>query len=54
MAALGCLIGGALGIIATAMLTRSIQVNYAQAPVGFLTFLVPAVALLADRFASGP
>ena len=46
MAALGCLIGGALGIIATAMLTRSIQVNYAQAPVGLLTFVVPVVALL--------
>lgn len=46
MALLGCIVGGALGVIATGMLTRSVQANYAQAPVGPLTFLVPAAALL--------
>ncbi len=46
MALLGCVIGGVLAIIATRFLTRSVQLNYAQAPVGFLTFLVPMVALL--------
>ncbi|GAA5226547.1 ABC transporter permease [Paeniglutamicibacter antarcticus] len=46
MALLGCIVGGALGVIATGLLTRSVQANYAQAPVGPVTFLVPAAALL--------
>ncbi|MDO5739297.1 MAG: ABC transporter permease [Ornithinimicrobium sp.] len=46
MAVLGCAMGGVLAVIATRLLTRSIQVNYAQAPVGVMTFLVPFLALL--------
>ncbi|MCY7289786.1 MAG: ABC transporter permease [Cryobacterium sp.] len=46
MTLLGCVVGGVLAVIATGLLTRGVQVNYAQAPVGFVTFLVPVVALL--------
>lgn len=46
MAFLGCVVGGVLGVFATGVLTRNVQVNYAQAPVGVLTFLVPVGALL--------
>ena len=46
MALLGCVVGGGLAIVAAQLLTRSVQVNYAVAPMGFLTFLVPVVALL--------
>ncbi len=46
MALLGCVVGGVLGVFATQLLTRSVQLNYAQAPVGLMTFLVPVVALL--------
>jgi putative ABC transport system permease protein len=40
-----CVVGGLFAIVATALLTRSIQANYAQAPVGVWTFLVPLLAL---------
>lgn len=46
MTVLACLVGGVLAVGATRLLTRSVQVNYAQAPVGLTTFVVPAVALL--------
>ena len=46
MAFVGCVVGGALAVGATRLLTRSVQVNYAQAPVGPMTFLVPVAALL--------
>ncbi len=45
MALLGCVLGGGLAIIATRLLTRTVQVNYAVAPFGPLTFLVPVLAL---------
>lgn len=47
MTLLACLIGGLLAVPATDLLTRGIQVNYAQAPTGALTFLVPVLALAA-------
>ncbi len=46
MTLVGCLVGGALAILATQLLTRSVQQNYAQAPIGFVTVAVPLVALL--------
>ncbi|TMR07779.1 ABC transporter permease [Nonomuraea turkmeniaca] len=46
MTLLACIIGGVLAVIASGLLTRSIQVNYAQAPVGLTTILVPVLALL--------
>lgn len=46
MALVGSLLGGGLAIIATRLLTRGVQVNYAVAPVGLMTFLAPASALL--------
>ncbi|MDN5765525.1 MAG: FtsX-like permease family protein [Humibacillus sp.] len=45
-ALVGSLLGGGLAIIATRLLTRSVQANYAVAPVGLMTFLAPAPALL--------
>lgn len=46
MSVVACVIGGGLAVIATRLLTRSAQVNYAAAPVGLTTFLVPVAALL--------
>ncbi|MDN5762065.1 MAG: FtsX-like permease family protein [Microlunatus sp.] len=46
LALLGCIIGGVLGVIASQLLTRSVQVNYAPAPVGPMTFVVPVAALV--------
>lgn len=45
MTLVGCVIGGGLAIVATDLLTRSIQVNYAVAPFGPATVLVPVLAL---------
>jgi putative ABC transport system permease protein len=41
-----CLLGGALGVIASHLLTQGIQANYAEAPVGLWSVVVPALALL--------
>jgi putative ABC transport system permease protein len=46
MTFLACVIGGGLAVIATDLLTRSLQVNYAEAPLGVTRVLVPVVALL--------
>lgn len=46
MALLACIIGGVLAVIATNLLTRSIQVNYAEAPPSVTTILVPVLALV--------
>lgn len=43
----GCLVGGLLAVVAANALTQGIQTNYAQAPVGIWTFLVPLIALAA-------
>ncbi|MFI6578858.1 FtsX-like permease family protein [Nocardiopsis sp. NPDC050513] len=45
MAFLACVIGGVLAVFATDLLTRSIQVNYAEAPLGLTTILVPLISL---------
>ncbi|WP_025273140.1 FtsX-like permease family protein [Haloglycomyces albus] len=45
MTLLACVVGGLLAIVATDLLTQTIQVNYADAPVGWTTFVVPVVAL---------
>ena len=45
MAFLACVFGGALAVVATGLLTRDVQVNYAEAPVGAATVLVPVIAL---------
>jgi len=42
---LACLVGGALAVLATRLLTRSIQASYAEAPVSPAAVLVPVVAL---------
>ena len=47
MALFACLIGGVLAVFATGLLTRGVQVNYAEAPTGPMTFLVPVLALTA-------
>ncbi len=47
LAVVGCVVGGLLAIIAANLLTQGIQTNYAQAPVGVWTFLVPLIALAA-------
>ena len=47
MTLVACVVGGLLAIVATGALTRSIQANYAQAPVGVWTVLVPLLALAA-------
>lgn len=46
MTLLGCVVGGVLAVGATILLTRGIQVNYATAPLGLTTILVPVLALL--------
>lgn len=46
MTLVACLIGGVAAIFATNALTQSIQTNYAAAPVGPLTFVVPLIALV--------
>lgn len=45
MTFLACGLGGALGVLATELLTRSVQVNYAKASFGTATILVPLLAL---------
>lgn len=45
MTFLSCIVGGLLAIVATDLLTQTVQVNYAEAEVGFTTFLVPILAL---------
>jgi putative ABC transport system permease protein len=42
---LACAVGGLLAVVAANVLTQGIQTNYAQAPVGIWTFLVPLIAL---------
>lgn len=46
MAAVGCVLGGALAFPVTSALTRGIQANYAPASVGAFTFVVPVLAVL--------
>ncbi|HEU5129945.1 MAG TPA: FtsX-like permease family protein [Glycomyces sp.] len=45
MTLLACLVGGALAIGATSLLTRNVQANYAEAPLGLASFLAPLLAL---------
>jgi putative ABC transport system permease protein len=45
MTFLACIIGGALAVVATNLLTQDVQVNYAEAPWGVATVLVPVLAL---------
>lgn len=45
MTFLACVIGGILAVIATNLLTRSVQANYAEASFGIATILVPLLAL---------
>lgn len=45
MTVLGCVVGGALAVLATRLLTRNIQANYAEAPIGAATVLAPVLAL---------
>lgn len=45
MAAVACVIGGMAAVAATEVLTRSMRVNYAEAPVSGWTILVPVLAL---------
>jgi len=40
-----CVVGGALAVVATNVLTRDLQASYAAAQVGPWTFLVPLIAL---------
>jgi putative ABC transport system permease protein len=47
LALVGCVVGGLLAIVAANALTQGIQTNYAKAPVGVWTFLVPLIALAA-------
>jgi putative ABC transport system permease protein len=44
---LACVVGGLLAVIAANALTQGIRTNYAEAPVGIWTFLVPLIALAA-------
>ena len=46
MTAVSCLLGGAAAVGATFLLTQTIQVNYARAPIGGMSLVVPVVALL--------
>ncbi|WP_053616707.1 ABC transporter permease [Nocardiopsis sp. NRRL B-16309] len=46
MTLLACVVGGALAVAATGLLTRGIQVNYIEAPVGAATVLAPVLALV--------
>lgn len=45
MTFLACIVGGVLAVIATNVLTRGIQVNYAEAAFSVSTILVPVLAL---------
>lgn len=45
MSLLACIIGGVLAVGAANLLTRSVQVNYAEAQPGVTTILVPVLAL---------
>src|SRR5690606_29379375 len=45
MALLACVAGGGLAVVATRLLTRDVQVDYAEAPPGLATVLVPVLAL---------
>ncbi|WP_100448684.1 ABC transporter permease [Glycomyces xiaoerkulensis] len=45
MTLLACIVGGLLAVVATNLLTRGVQVNYAEAPVGAATVLVPVIGL---------
>src|SRR5690606_28289800 len=47
LALVGCVVGGALAVVATDVLTRNLQASYAAAEVGPWTFLVPLAALAA-------
>lgn len=42
---IACVFGGALAVAATAVLTSQMQVNYAAAPAGLFTVLIPVIAL---------
>ncbi|MFI7454502.1 FtsX-like permease family protein [Nonomuraea sp. NPDC049714] len=42
-----CAVGGLLAVVATNALTQGIRTNFAPAPVGIWTFLVPLIALAA-------
>ncbi|RKS05917.1 putative ABC transport system permease protein [Nocardiopsis sp. Huas11] len=46
MTLLACVIGGALAVVATRLLTRGIQVNYVEAPPSAVTVLAPVLALV--------
>lgn len=46
LALFACLIGGLLAVVATNLLTQSVQANYPEAPPSPATFLVPVGALL--------
>ncbi|MGP3964151.1 FtsX-like permease family protein [Nonomuraea sp. 3N208] len=46
MTFLACIVGGVLSVIATNLLTRGIQANYAEAQPSVTTILVPVVALV--------
>ncbi|GAA1848865.1 ABC transporter permease [Myceligenerans crystallogenes] len=45
MTFVACVIGGLLAIFATMFLTQNLQANYAAAPIGLWTFLVPLISL---------
>jgi putative ABC transport system permease protein len=45
MSLFACVVGGALAVIATALLTRGVQTDYAEAPWSATTVLVPVIAL---------
>ena len=45
MALLACVASGGLAVVATRLLTRDVQVDYAEAPPGLATVLVPVLAL---------
>ncbi|MDA2803973.1 ABC transporter permease [Nocardiopsis suaedae] len=47
MTLLACVVGGALAVAATGLLTRGVEANYSQAPPGAATVLVPVAALVA-------
>lgn len=45
MTLVACVVGGLLAVVATNLLTRGIQANYATAPLGWTTIAVPLAAL---------
>ncbi|MDA2810207.1 FtsX-like permease family protein [Nocardiopsis sp. RSe5-2] len=47
MASAACVVGGALAVVATGLLTRGVEANFSQAPPGAATVLVPVAALAA-------